>query len=122
MTKKCPVCLDNIQGRSDKKFCSDQCRSTFNNQHKKENEKIIQSVNKVLRKNRTILQIYNPEGMTTIRKEILEVAGFNFKYFTSIYKTKTGEQYFFVYDYGYQFLNQDKIRIVTHQKYMKKEV
>ncbi len=29
--KKCPVCGEEIFGRSDKKFCSDDCRTYFNN-------------------------------------------------------------------------------------------
>lgn len=29
--KKCPVCGKEVNGRSDKKFCSDECRTFFNN-------------------------------------------------------------------------------------------
>lgn len=29
--KKCPVCGKDVNGRSDKKFCSDECRTFFNN-------------------------------------------------------------------------------------------
>ena len=31
MKKKCLECKDPIIGRADKKFCSDQCRNTYNN-------------------------------------------------------------------------------------------
>lgn len=29
--RKCPVCGKNVNGRSDKKFCSDECRIFYNN-------------------------------------------------------------------------------------------
>ncbi|MBC7863150.1 MAG: DUF2116 family Zn-ribbon domain-containing protein, partial [Bacteroidia bacterium] len=32
-TKKCPECGESYLGRVDKKFCSDQCRNTYNNRH-----------------------------------------------------------------------------------------
>lgn len=118
-TQTCLFCNDHFKGRSDKKFCSDQCRATFNNQNRADSEKVIQHVNKVLRKNRTILKTLNPVGMSVIRKEFLEERGFNFKYFTSLFKTKEGNEYWFCYDMGYMYLEDNKVRIVEHQKYMK---
>src|SRR5690554_4442509 len=99
--KKCLHCSASIQGRLDKKFCSDQCRANFNNLNRNEHEILIKKINSVLRKNRTILKTFNPVGMSTIRKEFLEEQGFNFKYFTSLYKTKDGNAYNFCYDLGY---------------------
>lgn len=118
-TRNCLSCKDPLKGRSDKRFCSDQCRANFNNQNRAESEKVIQQVNQVLRKNRTILKILNPVGMSIIRREFLEERNFNFKYFTSLFKTNDGHEYWFCYDMGYMFLDNNKIRIVEHQKYMK---
>jgi predicted nucleic acid-binding Zn ribbon protein len=118
-TRNCLTCHDPLKGRSDKRFCSDQCRANFNNQNRSESEKVIQQVNQVLRKNRTILKTLNPVGMSVIRKKFLEDRKFNFKYFTSLFKTNEGNEYWFCYDMGYMFLEDNKIRIVEHQKYMK---
>jgi len=115
----CLFCNDTITGRIDKKFCTDQCRSNFKNQNRPDAEKVIVQVNKVLRKNRTILKTLNPAGFSLIRKEVLEQQGFNFRYFTSLYKTRDGNEYWFCYDIGYMFLDENKIRIVEYQKYMK---
>ena len=117
--RACTFCGDLFEGRSDKRFCSDQCRASYNNSHKKEHEKIIFSINKVLRKNRTILKGLNPSGMTTLKKEFMVEMGFNFKYFTSIYTTRDNNTYYFCYDLGYMLLEQNKVRIVEYQKYMK---
>lgn len=117
--KTCLFCNDPFKGRIDKKFCSDQCRAAFNNRNRSDHERLIKSVNSVLRKNRTILKTFNPAGMSTLRKEVLTEAGFNFKYFTSLYKTRDGNAYCFCYDLGYMVLDDNKIRIVEYQKYMK---
>lgn len=116
----CRYCYDPFKGRSDKKFCCDQCRSSFNNQHKSKDEKLIRKVNIVLRRNRTILKSLNPIGMSIVRREYLTEQGFNFKYHTSLYKTNDGNEYWFCYDFGYMLLEDNKIRIIEYQKYMKK--
>lgn len=119
ITVSCLFCKEAFKGRSDKKFCSDQCRASFNNQNRADSEKVIQQVNKVLRKNRTILKTLNPTGMSIVRKEFLLERGFNFKYFTSLYQTKDGNEYWFCYDMGYMQLEENKVRIIEHQHYMK---
>lgn len=117
--RQCLQCGLKFVGRSDKRFCSDQCRAGFNNTNRADSEKVIVQVNKVLRKNRTILRTLNPVGMSIVRKEFLVERGFHFKYFTNLYKTKEGNEYWFCYDVGYMLLEDNKVRIVDYQKYMK---
>lgn len=119
MTQKCQNCGDNFVGRSDKKFCSDQCRNTFNNKVKRENEKLIVNINKALRKNRKILKQFNPEGKTTIRREYLEKLGFNFNFHTHTFTTNNNNTYKFCYEYGYLELDNIKVLIINQQPYMK---
>ncbi len=118
--KTCLQCSTAFFGRTDKRFCTDQCRATYNNNSRSKEERIIASVNKVLRKNRRILRTLNPTGMSIIRKEVLTELGFNFNYFTSLYTTKESNQYFFCYDMGVLQLEDNKVRIVEYQAYMKK--
>lgn len=121
MEKKfCMHCNTTLTGRSDKRFCCDQCRATYNNKTRSKEERLISSVNKVLRKNRRILRSLNPTGMTLVRKEVLKDLGYNFNYFTSIYTTKDGNNYSFCYDMGMLHLENGKVRIVEYQTYMKK--
>lgn len=119
--KNCLHCESVFPGRSDKKFCCDQCRSAFNNKHKNEEEKLIIKVNAVLRKNRTIMKRINPNGNSTVNKDFLLALGFNFKYFTNIYHTKTGSEYCFCYDHGFMLLDNGKVLLVNYQAYMKQE-
>ncbi|MBK0403716.1 hypothetical protein I5M27_12015 [Adhaeribacter sp. BT258] len=118
--RKCAQCSNILIGRSDKRFCSEQCRSECHNHKKLQNtsEKKILQVNAILRKNRSILKMASPQGKTTVPRQILELAGFNFTYFTNLYRTNRGNTYYFCYDYGYLLLPEDKILIVNQQAYM----
>jgi len=118
MENTCTECQIKFVGRSDKKFCSDQCRSIYNNRGKFDKEKEILRINAILRKNRTLLKKVNPIGKTTIRKEVLVIQGFDFKYFTHIFNTKNGQTYYFCYEYGYSYIPDDKLLLVTWQQYM----
>ncbi len=120
MSIQCINCQEYFIGRSDKKFCSDQCRNAFNNKTKRENEKYILDINKVLRKNRKILRQFNPEGKTTIRKEYLDKLEFDFRYHTHEFITKNNNRYLFCYEYGYLILDDEKVLIVNQQPYMNK--
>ena len=101
MQKTCLECGEKIVGRVDKKFCSDYCRNAHHNNLNKDRKNLVRNVNNQLRKNYRILEEFNPNEKTTISKNKLLARGFNFEYLTSIYTTKTGKVYYFVYDQGY---------------------
>jgi len=112
MQRKCPECGDKIIGRADKKFCSDSCRNAHNNRLNKDNSKLLRNTNNRLRKNYRILQALNPKKTTKCPKAMLTERGFDFNLFTSIYTTKAGTTYFFVYDQGYLPLEGDFYALV----------
>lgn len=120
-TGTCLFCGERIFGRSDKKFCDAQCRNSYNNQVKSEAEKFIISTNRILRKNRAILKQLNPIGLSTIRREYLELAGFDFHHFTRIYRTNGGNTYYMCYEFGYMHAADEKVVIVNQQDYMFKK-
>ena len=120
-SRKCPVCSSPIIGRPDKKYCSDQCRFLGNNQLKISKDKPILETNRALRKNRSILKTLCPEGMATVRKEILLKMGFNVQLFTSIFVNTQKQVYYICYDYGFTPIRRkgiDKALIVHRQPYM----
>ncbi len=118
MSKKCLECGDSIQGRMDKKFCSDQCRSSYNNRLNSDSTNFMRNINNILRKNRRILASLNPNGKTKISKEELDSQGFRFSYYTNEYITKSGNVYHFCYDQGIMKLDNDKFAIVQRKKYV----
>jgi hypothetical protein len=99
--KKCIECEEKIIGRADKKFCSDQCRISYNNKLNSDDTNYVRNVNNVLRKNRRILMTLNTTGKTRVSRTRLTEKGFEFGYFTSVYITKEGAQYFYCYEQGY---------------------
>ncbi|MDO1502306.1 hypothetical protein Q2T40_19400 [Winogradskyella maritima] len=112
MERKCPECGTKILGRIDKKFCSDGCRNAHNNRINKDSKNLIRNTNNRLRKNYRILETLNPNKKTRSSRAKLIEKGFDFNYFTSIYTTKSGTVYYFVYDQGYLPLEGDYYALV----------
>lgn len=117
--RKCLECGDKLRGRVDQKFCCDQCRNTYNNRLNSDSNILVRRVNAILRKNRRILKELNPSGKVTVDTMRLAEMGFNFHYYTNIYKTRTGSAYYFCYDQGYMKLENDKYMLVQKQDYVK---
>jgi predicted nucleic acid-binding Zn ribbon protein len=115
----CLACSEVLKGRKDQKFCSDYCRNAYNNKQNEENNKHVRKINSILRKNRKILEKLNPKGKATVDELTLAEAGFNFHYFTNIYKTQKGTVYYFVYDYGYLQIENKQYFLVQKQEYVK---
>jgi hypothetical protein len=108
----CPECENKIIGRVDKKFCSDACRNSYNNKQNKDATNYIRNVNNILRKNRRALQELTPKGKSKVNRSKLLAKGFDFGFFTNIYETKTGNKYYFCYEYGYLQLENDEYALV----------
>ena len=115
MKKQCLECGDEFIGRSDKKFCSDYCRNAYNNKVDSEAKNLIRNTNNRLKKNYKVLNKLNPTGKTKIPKSKLIDEGFYFQYFTSIYTTKTGNTYYYVYNEGYLPLEKDFYLLVRKE-------
>lgn len=118
MKKVCVECQEEFQGRIDKKFCSDSCRSAYHNRLNGSVNNFVRSINNILRKNRRILAELNPEGKTTISRERLQELGFKFSYFTNEYQTRTGRIYKFCYDQGWIEQDNGYIMLVIRQEYV----
>ncbi len=99
--KTCLECNQILRGRIDKKFCSDYCRNTYNNRLNRASKNLIRNTNNRLRKNYNILSKLNISGKTKITRSKLIGNNFDFNFFTSIYTTKAGKTYFYIYDQGY---------------------
>ena len=119
-TRNCFACGRALRGRADKKFCDDNCRNNYNNQQKAKGNysSFVRNINNTLVKNRKILESLLPdsEEMAKANKDKLQRLGFQFKYLTHLYTTKTGKTYYFCYDYGYLPLDNDWYLIVRRKE------
>jgi len=90
----CLECGEPISyGRKDKKFCCDKCKNRYNNRKIVENHRMMEKVNKKLRKNYEILQALVRVGVTRISKLDLSVQGYDFNYVTSYHKFSSKDEY-----------------------------
>ena len=115
MQKQCPECNGKIIGREDKKFCSDYCRNAYNNKVNKDSKNLIRNTNNRLRKNYKILGELNNSGKTKVTRSKLLNQNFDFNFFTSIYTTKTGNTYFYIYDQGYLPLENEYYLLIKRE-------
>jgi hypothetical protein len=117
MERKCLECGDLVHGRTDKKFCSDACRNSYNNKLKSITEcQVVRKINGILKKNRNVLLDLNPDGKTRIHKNRLMKRGFDFGFMTHMYTTKAGTVYYFCYDQGYLPLENDFYMLVSRNE------
>ncbi len=80
--------------------------------HEQRPKNLMRNINNRLRKNWRILEQLNPHQKTKKTRAQLISLGFDFNYFTSIYTTKSGNTYYFVYDQGYLPLENDFFALV----------
>jgi hypothetical protein len=111
--KICAECGSKMTGRVDKKFCSDQCRVSFNNRLNSNETNYVRNVSNILRKNRRILTELNITGKSRVSGSKLKEKGFDFQYFTNLYKTKDGATYFYCYEQGYLPIENDFYLLVV---------
>ncbi|MDP6922954.1 MAG: hypothetical protein QGH06_08305 [Lutibacter sp.] len=115
MTKNCLECQTPLVGRIDKKFCNDYCRNSYNNKINKESKNLIRNTNNRLRRNHRVLTSLNPSGKTKVTRSKLLGHNFDFNFFTSIYITKAGNTYYYVYDQGYLALENDLFLLIRKE-------
>jgi hypothetical protein len=98
------VCLDcgaRLLGRSDKKFCSDQCRNNYNNRLNRDQNNYVRNVHSQLRRNRKILSDLFGDGHYRIHRDALIAQGYNFTFFTHLVETSEGLRWSYCFEYGF---------------------
>lgn len=122
MYKTCLECAEKLLGRSDKKFCSDSCRNTFNNRINREKNRVFLKTNNRLRRNYRLLQkLLARQDHAHVSREHLLDLGFDFKSVTRIHITPKGLRIHFLYDIGYYPKDGSNIRLIGPVKNQKKE-
>jgi hypothetical protein len=115
----CLYCNKVLRGRSDKKFCDDNCRNAYNNQLKKDEDKAYRKIDKSLKKNRRILkQILGESKTRSVTEKQLLQKGFEFRHHTHHFLTRNGDEYLFCYDYGW-LPRKDKFMIVKEIPFLR---
>lgn len=114
--RTCEECGAAVAGRSDKRFCSDQCRSSHSNRRNREPNRYVRRINAVLQKNRRILDSLNPGGRVKVPAARLKDQGFDFRYFTSLGHVREEGTGYFCYDQGYVPLGKNYYLLVLRDE------
>lgn len=101
-SKVCLECGNRLVGRSDKKFCSNECKNSYHNKVYFLEQKTIKDVNRILSRNRRILLNCVNNKRRQISENYLLSRGFNFNYYTHLNHGPNGELTHFCYEIGYQ--------------------
>lgn len=99
MSSKCAECGAVLHGRSDKRFCDDQCRSTFNNKTYAQDLKSVKEVNRILLSNRRALKLALERYGSETSWSNLILLGFNPNYYTGVLQ---GSNRKLVYEYSWE--------------------
>jgi len=98
----CKECGRSFSGRSDKKFCDEQCRSAYHNTIRREEFKYVSPTNRILFKNRKILCELTRGGVYCLSFQKLTELGFNQNYITS-FDIRDGNPLFICYEFSIYF-------------------
>lgn len=116
--RKCLDCGETLRGRTDKKFCSDQCRNDYNNRLNRDSNNFVRNVHGLLRKNRRILSDLYSEGKVRVHKDALFAMGYNFSFFTHIIETSQGYKFHYCFEYGYRETGDDFLELKQNSQYI----
>ena len=93
-TPRCLECGDRISyGRTDKKFCCDECKNRHHNNKSRTERSIRRKTMSVLEKNYEILEGFVKAGVDTVMLSDALILGFNPVYVTSYSKMKHHDVY-----------------------------
>jgi len=114
--KYCQDCGTKLIGRTDKKFCDDHCRCHYNNAINRDRCTNFRDINRILKRNTSILEQLNQKGIKFTTLHTLSATGFNFSFFTHQLEEQNGKICICCYNYGYIRLNEQELTIkqVSH--------
>ena len=112
----CPNCRRPVTGRADKRFCSDACRTMYNNRIYRRRYTELTRIDRILKKNHSIIErIYENGKRQTTFTELFGM-GFNFNYLTSLRENPDTAGSFIAGCYDYTYVIADDGSILIDRK------
>ncbi len=115
--KFCKLCKRKFYGRSDKKYCSLECKNEYNNRLRAATIVATQSVDRVLHRNRSILlEIMGKHAnQKQISSKLLDDKKFQRHYMTGFFENAQGKRYHVVYDFAWMEFSKGKVLIIRRE-------
>lgn len=110
----CKICKKAIIGRTDKVFCSQNCKSFYHRKLRAFVQKNTFDIDSILHRNRAILQEVLGKRLSQIKVKRIEMSkrNFHFKYHTHFHINKSGKMYHHVYDIAWMEFSDDEVLIL----------
>lgn len=105
MERKCRECGAPVSGRSDKRFCSDDCRTAFHNRRYRIAAKPMAPVNRILRRNRTLLEKVYAAGKRSVPLADIRLKGYDSRYATAVEHHIWRPRRYHCYEYSFTIRN-----------------
>lgn len=117
VNKCCEHCGKSIVGRTDKKFCNDYCRNTYNNKIQGGYIQQTRPIVAILIKNRRILQdVFQKIKGEVTDKKLLVMMGFDPRYCTE-HKQYNNRDYYFCFDIGFTVQDNGQLAILQRTQF-----
>lgn len=109
----CKLCKKKFTGRSDKIFCTIQCKSTYHNLLDKATKKATGEIDKILHRNRSILLeiLGKNRNYRKVKKELLDKKKFNYTYVTAYHLNSQNKMVNYMYDFKWSIFSDQEIAI-----------
>lgn len=118
--KTCPGCDTEYEAnRLNQTFCTPKCKNRYHNNiqraermRRAEIQKITKDANRILWKNREVLK---ERVGRKVKLEEVEKIGFKRNYITQFRSDGEDGNQLFCYDYGYEFIDNQTIKIIENE-------
>ena len=114
-TKSCPLCGGIITGRSDRRFCSLQCKNAWHHAKNKEKQMVFNPVDRIVHRNRDALKAFYQysQGTRYVPVDRLLKKGFQLEHYQRkiMNQNGTGENLYIVYDYAFVYNHSKGVKI-----------
>ena len=118
MKGKCPMCKLTFRGRTDKKFCSVSCKSSYHRKLTAHTKKATSRIDKILHRNRSILQevVGKKVDGKQVPKEVLDAKNFNYSHVTGYHKNSRNKVVNYVYDFSWVIFSDNNLLVKRIRK------
>jgi len=113
LKKKCKLCKKEFVGRTDKIFCTLECKSIYHTKLKAVTKHATKSVDKILHRNRSILLEVMGKNIHSKRipRKVLDEKKFNYAFITSYHINSKDKFVNYVYDFSWMIFSDQEILI-----------
>ncbi len=118
MQNICKICKKPIKGRSDKIFCSVDCKNYYHKQLRYASKQAAVEINGYLKRNYSILLELLGKNKSQIKvyRNVLEQKRFRFKYHTHFQINSHNKMFHYIYDLAWMEFSDDEVLIIKKRK------